>query len=231
MKNSNIIVITGTDTGVGKTWAGCALSRALQKMGHRVLAVKPLETGCEPTPQDSEDGVALANASGQSDPTSALLRFRDPVAASEAADREDRAIDFDGIVRTILEYSNQADLVLVEGAGGLLAPLTWEKNVMDLALALNAPMLVVASDRLGTINHTLMTLNLLKTSDLEIVGVVLTAPETPDFSTGSNAASIARLAEFSRITCVPRTTDLESMSRSMQEVVGWIDERKSSTAS
>ena len=148
-----------------------------------------------------------------------MLRFRDPVAASEAAEREGRVIDFDDIVRRIRKHAVLTDVTLVEGAGGLLAPLTWQQNAVDLARALDARMLLVAADRLGTINHTLLTLELLEMSRLDVIGVVLTAPETPDCSTGSNAAAIARLTEFPRIHCVPRTCEPETMCGSMQEVV------------
>ena len=68
MNTPNIVVVTGTDIGVGKTCTGCALARALRQAGRRVVAIKPLETGCEQSPRESEDGVALARASGQTEP-------------------------------------------------------------------------------------------------------------------------------------------------------------------
>lgn len=217
----NIVVITGTDTGVGKTWTGCALARALRHAGRRVLAIKPLETGCRQLPQDSEDGVLLARAAVQTEPTAALMRLQDPVAPPEAAEREGRVIDFENIVRRIRQYAGAADVTLVEGAGGLLAPLTWQHTAVELARALDAAVLLVAADRLGTINHTLLTLKLLELSRLEVIGVVLTAPETPDSSTGSNAAAIARLSKFPRIHCVPRTCEPKAICRSMQQVTTW----------
>ena len=145
--------------------------------------------------------------------------------------------DTDDLVRRVREYSARADLTLVEGAGGLLSPLTWEHNVMDceeqadgsgpfhhglLAQAVDAPVLLVAQDRLGTISHTLMALKVLELSRLEVVGVVLTAPEQPDASTGSNGAAIARLSSCSRLLCVPRTHDPEVTSGCIQEVTHWL---------
>ncbi len=217
-----VVLIVGTDTGVGKTWTGCALARALCRSGRRVVAVKPLETGCSGTPTAAEDGVALARATGQTDPLQALVRFRDPVAPSEAADREGRRIEFEELVRRIREYAACAEITLVEGAGGLLSPLTWERSAVDLARALDARVLLVAADRLGTISHTTMALKVLELNRLETVGVVLTAPEERDASTGSNAAAISRLSGCSRIVCAPRTHDPKESSDCMEEVTRWL---------
>ena len=131
----SVLLIVGTDTGVGKTWTGCALARILCRGGRRVVAVKPVETGCPGAPAETEDGVALARATGQAEPLHALLRFRESVAPSEAADREGTQIDFDDLVRRVREHAACADLALVEGAGGLLSPLTWEHNAVELARA------------------------------------------------------------------------------------------------
>ncbi len=218
---SSILLIVGTDTGVGKTWTGCALARALRR-SCRVVAVKPLETGCPGPPSETEDGALLARATGQAEPQQALLRFHDPVAPPEAADREGRQIDFEDLVRRVREYAARADISLVEGAGGLLSPLTWERSALDLAQALEARVLLVAADRLGTISHTLMALKLLELNRLEVLGVVLTAPEQPDASTGSNAAAISRLSSGSRILCAPRTHDQDAIFDWIQELTQWL---------
>jgi len=151
-----------------------------------------------------------------------LFRFRDPVAPPEAADREGRQIDFEYLLRRVREYRDRADVLLVEGAGGLLSPLTWEQNAVDLAQALEARVLLVAADRLGTISHTLLALEKLELSQLEVLGVVLTAPEQPDASTGSNAAAISRLSGCSRLVCAPRSHHPETISDWAQEVTQWL---------
>jgi len=219
---SSVLLIVGTDTGVGKTWTGQALAAALRQNGRRVVAIKPLETGCSEEPSDLEDGVALARATGQAEPRQALLRFRDPVAPPEAADREGRSIDFEAVVRVVREHAACADVALVEAAGGLLSPLTWERSAVDLAHALGARVLLVAADRLGTINHTLMALHVLELAGLEAEGIVLTAPEQPDASTGCNAAAIARLSRGCRILCAPRLSHPEDGSRHVGEVLQWL---------
>ena len=222
MQAPSILLIVGTNTGVGKTWTGCALARALGRNGRRVVAVKPLETGCSGPPAETEDGALLARATGQAEPLHALFRFRDPVAPPEAADREGRQIDFEELVRRVRAHAARADISLVECAGGLLSPLTWEHSALDLARALEARVLLVAEDRLGTISHTLMALKVLELNRLEVLGVVLTAPEQPDASTGSNAAAISRLSSCSRILRVPRAHDPETSSDSVQGVTQWL---------
>lgn len=217
-----VLLITGTDTGVGKTWTGCALARALRRDGRWVVAVKPVETGCSDVPAKTEDGAALARATGQTRPRHALLRFRDPVAPPEAADREGRHIDFEALVRRVRKCAGSADVTLVEGAGGLLSPVTWGRTAVDLARALGARVLLVAADRLGTINHTLMALKVIELSRLNVVGIVLTAPERPDASTGSNAAALVRLSGYSRVLCAPRTSAPEEASEHMKEVIRWL---------
>ncbi len=222
MRRPPILLIAGTDTGVGKAWTGCALAGALGLNYRRIVAVKPIETGCAGAPSDTEDGVALARATGQAAPLQALFRFREPVAPSEGADREGRRIEFDDLIQRIREYAACAESVLSEGAGGLLSPLTWEKNAVDLARALDACILLVAVEQLGTIRHTLMALRLQELHQVELLGVVVTAPDEPDASTGSNAAAIARLSGCSRILCAPRTRDPDASSQSMQEVTRWL---------
>jgi dethiobiotin synthetase len=216
------LLITGTDTGVGKTWIGRALGNALVKAGRRVVAIKPVETGCSDTTALREDGALLAAATGQAEPRRALYRFPAPLPPALAADAAGEAIDLDTMLLRLEALSTGAEVLMVEGVGGLLAPMTWEWTVVDLARALGAPALVVAMDRLGTINHTLLTLGALELAGLEVAGIVLTAPETPDSSTGTNAAAIARLAGIDRIVTVPRRADPAAASREVQPIIGWI---------
>jgi dethiobiotin synthase len=216
------LLITGTDTGVGKTWIGRALGNALVTAGRRVVAIKPVETGCSDATALHEDGALLAAATGQAEPRAALYRFPSPLPPALAADAAGEAIDLDAMLLRLEELSTGAEVVLVEGVGGLLAPMTWEWTVVDLARALGASALVIAADRLGTISHTLLTLGALELAGLEVAGVVLTALETPDPSTGANAAAIARLAGIDRIVTVPRLADPVAAAGEVQPIIGWI---------
>ena len=114
------LLITGTDTGVGKTWVARALSHALVAAGRRVVAVKPVETGCGGERSHLEDGALLATATGQAEPRAALLRFAAPVAPALAAEREGETDRPRRLVLRIEESSAGAEVLLMEGAGGLL---------------------------------------------------------------------------------------------------------------
>jgi dethiobiotin synthetase len=215
------ILVTSTGLGVGKTWVTCALGRALRGAGRQVIAIKPVETGCSGQPGKGEDGVRLARATGQTQPAHAILRLAEPVAPVLASERAGADIDFDALVLKIERFAESTEVLLIEGAGGLLTPVTWEWNMTDVARALGAGALVVGVDRRGTINHTLLTLSALELAGIPCVGVVLTQ-EVKDSSTGANAAAIARLSGIERIAAIAKVGDDEAAAASLAPVVGWL---------
>jgi dethiobiotin synthetase len=216
------VLITGTDTGVGKPWVACARAGALRRAGRAVAAVKPVETGYADEAAPMEDGARLAGATGQREPTRALRRFRAPVAPALAAELEGGAIDLDDLAAEIEALTGHADLLLLEGTGGLLVPFGWDWTVVDLAQAFEATALVVASDRLDGINHTLLTLGALDFAGLRVAGVLLNTPPRPDATTGSNAAAIARLSGIDRVRSIPRVHEPNEASPWLAEVSGWL---------
>lgn len=221
MSDTRILLVTGTDTEVGKTWVSCALARALVQQGRRVVAIKPVETGTAGNSGATEDGVLLAAATGQAAPRMALHRFADPVAPAVAAEREGKTLDFDGVLAEIERYAEGTDVTLIESAGGLLAPIAWDWNAADLAESLGARVLVVGADRLGVINHALLTLSALELAGLLTAGLVLTTPATADVSTGTNAEAIARLSGLDRILVAPRTTDPLVAAMALAPAIEW----------
>jgi dethiobiotin synthase len=216
------VLITGTGARVGKTWVACALIRALRDAGKQVIAIKPVETGRAGPPSDWEDGVRLAKATGQEQPVHAILRLPLPGAPVLGGEGADSAIDFDALLLKIERYIDGTEFGMVEGTGGLLTPVTWEWNMTDLARDLGACALVVAEDRLGTINHTLLTLSALELAGIACAGVVLTTPETTDQSTGANAAAIARLSGLDRVLALARVSDPADAAGAMGQVIGWL---------
>lgn len=218
-----IVFVTGTDSGVGKTWVGCALARALVRAGHRVVAIKVVETGTELNPSPIEDGVQLAAATGQRAPLHALYRFRTPVAPAVAVELEGgKKLDFDTVVGEVERVASGSEITLVETAGGLLAPLAWDWNVVDLAEALGASVLVAAANRLGTINHTLLTLGALELGGILAAGVVLSAAEVPDASSATNRDAIVRLSGLDRVLEVPRISDPAAAAAALAPVLPWL---------
>lgn len=198
------------------------MARALRDAGKQVVAIKPVETGCSGQPSKQEDGVRLARATGQSQPAHAIIRLPDSIAPVLSSERAGAEIDFDALVLKIERFAESAEYALIEGAGGLLAPITWEWNVADLARVLGARALVVAADRLGTINHTLLTLSALELAGIACVGVVLITPETTDQSSGQNGAAIARLSGIDRVVTLSRSTDAAAAAASVLPVIEWL---------
>jgi dethiobiotin synthetase len=213
-----LVIITGTDTGVGKTWVGCALGEAMYGSGRDVRAIKLVETGTPEEPSPLEDGTLLARATRQAAPLEALRRYRTPVAAAEAAEMEGRPFDLTDTITEVQAIAAGAEFTFVEGAGGLFAPLTWRRNLLDVARRLGAPVIVVAADRLGTLNHTLLTLAMLDLAGLTCPGVVMNAmpgAHGDDHSRGRNADAVRRVR--------PDIPVVETTSpKWVEEVMGWV---------
>lgn len=217
-----VTLVVGTDTSVGKTWITRALATALKAAGQKVIAVKPFETGIGLQPGVKEDGVLLAEATGQTEPRESLVRLKSPLAVAVAADQEGVTLDYEAVVTRVRSFALPDSYLLVEGVGGLLAPVTWSDNALDLAHSLNARVLLVAADRLGTINHTLLTLRVLQAEKVQILGVVLNQPAEPDESSPTNAAAISRLSSTDLVVRVPHLDDPAHAAEAVKEVAGWL---------
>jgi dethiobiotin synthetase len=171
------ILITGTDTGVGKTVVTASLAALLRDVGYRVGVMKPVETGCKQRDGKliPEDAVRLKEASGSTEPIEKICPYRlsEPLAPSIAAERAGIGIDIDHLLEVYDEISGKHDITLLEGAGGLMVPLLPSYTYADFARVLNLPVIVVAANKLGAINHLLLTLEHASCKGLSVLGYVL----------------------------------------------------------
>jgi dethiobiotin synthetase len=183
--------VTGTDTGVGKTVVACALARSLRARGLDVGVMKPIETGVGPG--GPLDAMALREAAGSRDELDLVCpqRFALPAAATVAAAAEGKRVDLEELRAAFAQLSQRHEWMLVEGAGGLLAPAAEGLSMADLAKDLGLPLLLVARASLGTINHTRLALEAIASRGLALAGVVIShgAAALP-------AADLANLAEL-----------------------------------
>ena len=196
------LFITGTDTEVGKTYIAALIAKQLVAEGKRVGVYKPVASGCVFEGEDlvSEDAVALWEAAGKPFTLEQVCpqRFKAPVAPNRAAAAEGKKVDSQ-LLRTGVEPWLGFDFMIVEGAGGLLSPISDDDYVADVAIDLHAkfgwPLLVVAPNKLGTINATLQTIITASAyrTGLPVAGIVLNqTAESPDISAASNHLDIAR---------------------------------------
>jgi dethiobiotin synthetase len=210
------LFVTGTDTGVGKTLVGAALVYLLCQKGCKVKVFKPFESGVADPTRIGEDGQLLAWAAGYSPGVCDIspYRLREPLAPALAARREGVEVDWAGLLASIRQQRNDGDFYLVEGAGGLLVPLAETRMVADLAADLGLPLLIVARAGLGTINHTLLTLESARMRGLKVAGWVVSG-----LTSDANVAEMHAADEISRLTDIPCLGVLPRVDGSPREKV------------
>ncbi len=222
------LFVTGTDTGVGKTFITAAIARCLRAAGIRVGVCKPVATGA--TLRDgrlvSEDTLRLAEAAGVQDRLERVTPwvFAEPAAPPVAAANEGLSLELAKLTSAVTWWEQGSEVVLVEGVGGLLCPLTEQETIADLAAALSYPLLVVARATLGTLNHTLLTLEVAAQRGLRIAGVVLNEVEPPDGSLAerTNPQQLASRIQPPLLTVV-RYRDNEDLDHLPEiEAIDWL---------
>jgi dethiobiotin synthetase len=192
------IFITGTDTAVGKTYVACALAAQLRESGYRVGVMKPAETGCDAGDGKlvARDAMALQAAAACELPLEKICpyQFREALAPSVAAEREGRRIEVDRLMDIYQEIGAAHDITLVEGAGGLMVPLLPSYTYADFARVLKLPVIVVAANKLGVINHLLLTVEHASCKGLRVLGYILNQVErTASLAAETNREALASL--------------------------------------
>lgn len=208
--------VTGTGTGVGKTFVTAALARAAVSRGTRVFAFKPIETGCLRVDgrRVGEDQEILAVAAGgwQQGRLRNLYCLERPLAPLAAADAEQVSIDLDLVESTYRVGAAGAGLVLVEGAGGWRVPITLNDDMSSLARRLALPILVVGTASLGTINHTVLTVEAVLADGGIIGGIVLSTRPTDDLDLArANLREIERLTGRRAVLCSEPMLDVSAL--------------------
>ncbi|NVN92312.1 MAG: dethiobiotin synthase [Desulfuromonadales bacterium] len=222
------IFITGTDTGVGKTIVAATLARLLRYKGINVGVMKPVTSGCreEQGQLVSDDALLLCRAAGLacSDDIAPYL-LREPLAPAEAARLDGVRIDADRIRVSYDRLAARHDVVIVEGAGGLMVPLAEGLLTTDLIRLLNLPLLVVARPNLGTVNHTLLTCLCAGQLGLAVAGVVVNNyPKSPDLAEQGAPRQIETLNGPPLLGVWPHLDDQDQFAV-VERLAGWLTEQ------
>jgi dethiobiotin synthetase len=195
------LFVTGTSTEIGKTVVAAAIARTLAAEGQRVAVFKPAVTGLDEGVETDHELLRRAAGSDQSDEEIAPYRYGPPASPHLAAALAGEEIDPERLRAAAAAAGEGADAIVCEGVGGLLVPLSPDYLVRDLAADLGYPLVVVAGPGLGTINHTLLTIEAARAVGLEVAAVVLTPwPEEPSEIERSNRETIADLGEVTVLT-------------------------------
>ena len=200
--------ITGTDTGIGKTVVACALAARARGLGFRVAAMKPIESG-----------IVARAACGTTVPVSVMRPyvFEEPLAPMMAAARAHVTIDLGVLDAALAQVERDADVLLVEGAGGLLVPISASFSYVDLFARWQLPLLVVAGNKLGVLNHVLLTVRAAEAAGVSVQAIVLTALSDTDATVAeaTNFDALVTLLPHHRILRLPwidRLDDLDALA-------------------
>jgi dethiobiotin synthetase len=195
------IFITGTGTDVGKTFVASSLIRLFRQMGREVEAIKPVVSGFDPQAAETSDPGILLEALGRPVTPDEIdrispWRYRAPLSPDLAATMERRRID----VGQVIAYCQQAaaqrrDVLLIEGAGGIMVPLDGQRTILDVMMALRLPLVLVTGSYLGSISHTLTALDSLFVREMNVLAVIVSETPGSTVPLEETVAAIGRFAE------------------------------------
>ncbi|MCX5633757.1 MAG: dethiobiotin synthase [Phycisphaerae bacterium] len=203
------VFITGTDTGVGKTLIAGAIAKILRQSGKNTGVFKPIATGCKKTKNGlvSEDAEFLAHCIDNKLGLDVInpVKFKIPAAPFACEKAKNRKVDLGKIAAAYKQICRKSDFVIVEGIGGIKVPITKNIDVLALAKAFKLPVIVAAKSKLGTINHTLLTIDAIRCAGLSLAGIIINGydEKTKDVAEKTNAEIIKKLGTVKIIAIVP----------------------------
>jgi dethiobiotin synthetase len=217
-RNDRGLFITGTDTGVGKTLVAAGLVASLRNSGVDIGVMKPIETGFS---LRSSDALFLKRMADVHDPLENICpyRFKFPLSPYTAAQLEKASIRLDKIKHAYHRLVKRHQGTLVEGAGGLLVPITRKTTMADLALRLNLPVLIVARTNLGTLNHTFLTVEVAKFRGIKVLGVIFNhLVQRRGLAEKTNPAIIKDFLSVPILGEIPYTPFLKGKNRDREKI-------------
>lgn len=216
------VFITGTGTGVGKTYVTSNLIKILRGAGKSVVGLKPVISGyCEDAIEQSDTACILTamglSVQRQNVQRVSPWRFQEPISPDMAAEREEREIDFQELVNWTLGTRNETDFKLVEGVGGIMVPLSRASTVLDWILALDYPVLLVGGSYLGSLSHTLSSIDVLRSRGVEVLAVIISESQEQPVAMIETVKTLKNFVVDIPVLSLPRGNDLVSISSEL----GW----------
>jgi len=214
--------VTGTDTAVGKTVVTAALAYNLKQSGKNVAVMKPVQTGTNTSKFLDIEFVNLVNEITPPIDDVCPYRFPDPVAPLLASKLAGQNIEIPKIKSAFQSLYNTHEVVLVEGAGGLLVPITEDYLMRDLAFDLDLPLVIVTSPRLGTLNHTMLTVESARSRGIKIHGIVINDfPERPSIAESGNPGLMISMTGEKILGIVYHDSELSVEDGKIGNIRGW----------
>lgn len=220
------LFITGTDTGVGKTFVAAGLACLLRSEGWDVGVMKPVASGCREsgTTLIPEDALLLKRGAGCDDPLDMIspICLRAPLAPHIAARLAGKPLKMEKVVSAILKayhtLSDRHEIMIVEGVGGFAVPVCDRLLIGDIAAVLSLPVVIVAFDRLGMISHTLLTIEAIQKRELPIAGIYLNRPQPPDYAAATNREALERATDVPVFGPLPtlEPDNIEAMAEALR---------------
>ena len=216
------VFITGTGTGVGKTYVTSNLIKILRGAGKSVVGLKPVISGyCEDAIEQSDTECILTAMGLSVQPQNVQRvspwRFQEPISPDMAAEREEREIDFQELVKWTLGTRNETDFKLVEGVGGIMVPLSRASTVLDWIIALDYPVLLVGGSYLGSLSHTLSSIDVLRGRGIEVLAVIISESKEQPVAMNETVKTLKNFVVDIPVLSLPRGNDLVSISSEL----GW----------